>query len=85
MHFSLRQWPASQYGQTVGPDAAGWFVCVAHRPRLVVAVLELLLVDQVLIDVVYEGLVTSLWVDWIPFAELCYLFLELLGMHHLRQ
>ena len=34
-------------------------VCVEHRPRLVVAVLELLLVDQVLIDVVYEGLVTS--------------------------
>ena len=77
-------------GQPVWADCCTWSgsVClrrVEHRPRLVAAVFELLLVDQVLVDVIDECLVASLRVVWIPFAEACHLFFELLGVQHLRQ
>ena len=67
--------------QPVWTDCCAWCgsVCwrrVEHRPRLVAAVLELLLVDQVLVDVIDEGLVAALRVVLIPFAEACYLFFE---------
>ena len=77
-------------GQPVWTDCCAWCgsVCrrrVKHHPRLVAAVLELLLVDQVLVDVIDECLVASLRVVWIPFAEACHLLFELLGVHHLCQ
>ena len=76
--------------QPVWTDCCAWCgsVCwrrVEHRPRLVAAVFELLLIDQVLVDVIDECLVASLRVVWIPFAEACRLFFELLGVQHLRQ
>ena len=45
-------------------------VITKHRPSLVVPVLQLLLVNQVFVNVVNEGLVTPLGVIKVPLAEL---------------
>ena len=54
-----------------------------HCPSLVISVFQLLLIDQMFVNVVDEGLVTPLGVIWVSLVELRDLFLEFCGIHHL--
>ena len=69
-------WAHSGHGCCCVVVAVGG-VIAKHRPCLVVPVLQLLLVNQVFVNVVNEGLVTPLGIIWVPFAEVGDLLLEL--------